>query len=96
MDKLFNVIRANRSFKSAIKDAEIVAEIKRNWLELFGRLGEDLQFSFFRQGTLFIESDNPAWVTEIGRLHDEFIHKIHQKLGKKNIIRRIVVRKKGT
>ncbi|MFC1771016.1 DciA family protein [Candidatus Margulisiibacteriota bacterium] len=96
MDKIYNILKKNKKFKTIDYELYVTRKIKDNWEKYFGKLAKDLEFSFYRNGILQIEVINYMWVSEINYYKKKILQSINDSFGKKNIVRDIWITKKTT
>jgi hypothetical protein len=85
MDKLFSILGNQKALRSPLRDKKIVANLKKNWELIFGKLAKDLHFSMYRKCALTIGSSNYLWVNEINYFKKEILEKITRYVGKNSV-----------
>jgi hypothetical protein len=91
MDKLFKLLKANKSLKKFVNEIDISNTIKNNWGVIFGKLAKDLEFGFYRGGILQVEARNYLWVNEISYYKKQILKLANETVGKKSAIKDIRV-----
>ena len=96
MEPLMDILKkkASKPVYNAMQFQKFVKSLQLNWEVIFGELAAHLSFSFFKQGTLYLDSDNPLWVSEIDYYQDDLIPKINAHLPKKIVTKLSVKYKK--
>jgi len=96
MEPLMDILKkkSSKPVYNAIQFQAFVKTLKLNWELIFGELASHLSFSFFKQGTLYLDSDNPLWVSEIDYYQQDLIPKINEYLPKKIVTKLSVKYKK--
>jgi hypothetical protein len=92
LKQLFQSDKNFRSVRHVLEDQIVFGEVRRHWKEAFGRLADDLEPVFYRDKTLFIESRNPAWVTEVGYFELDVIKNLNRLLGGGELFKKVSVK----
>ena len=82
MDSIFAVLSKNKQLKAFLQQMDTEKILSKNWDFIFDALANQLHFKYFKNGVVFVSSENPMWVTEINYFEEKFKDKMNQLLPK--------------
>ena len=77
MDNIFESLPDSKLLKHYIDQQKLIKKVNDNWDDLFGKLASELSLVTIKDDTLFVESSNPLWSTEINYYSKEILIKVN-------------------
>lgn len=77
LSKLLTKDKKNIAIKEAELSYVLAKIIQKNWDNIFGKLGNQVNFSHIYNGILVVETSNPLWVTELSFYKKDLLKKIN-------------------
>jgi len=92
MFKLNDIYGQSPHLQKVYQQRSISIKIQKHWDSVFGSLAKDLFFGFLKGRTLFMQSKNPLWVTEIDYHKPMLIERLNQLFDNEKVVADIRIR----
>lgn len=92
MPRLYDLFSSQKGMKPYISGKKISDIIEARFNDIFGKLSDDIHFAYFRDGILYLETANYAWVNEIEFFKSTILEKIAAYTRRKHAVKDLKIK----
>ena len=81
MDKMAHVLGEIKSIKAVAQARRVHDALRRNWVQIFGKLADEIELDFFRDSVVVVSTKNPMWQTELAYFKPMILENIRRVVG---------------